>query len=109
MRSVTEKAIEKFTSFNSFRSGNTTVEHKAMLRNGKFPQGDHFIVLSLHGNEIAAIDSKDHSLYITDAGWATNTTKERLNGIPGVSIQQIKGSWYLNGKQWNGEWTKIAK
>lgn len=46
-------------------------------------------------------------LEITNAGWATNTTKERLNGIPGVSISQRKGIWYLNGKEWGGKFIKI--
>ena len=50
---------------------------------------------------------KDGELHITSAGWQTNTTKERLNGIPGVRIQQRNWTWYLNDKKWNGEWTKI--
>lgn len=107
MRLITEKMTDLFTSFNSCKMANTEVMHKAMLKNGKFPKGDHFIVLELHGHEIAAMDSKDHSLYITNAGWQTNTTKERLNGLPGVSIYQKKGKWYLNGNEWNGEWIQV--
>lgn len=36
-------------------------------------------------------------------GWATPPTKERLNALDGVSIQQKKGKWYLNGVEWSGE------
>ena len=40
-------------------------------------------------------------------GYKTNTTKERLNGIPGVCIQQKKGVWYLNGKEMLDGWNKV--
>lgn len=108
MKKVTQKAINSFNQFKDCKDGNTEVLHKAMLKNGKYPKGDHFIVMELHGNEIAAMDSRNHSLYITNAGWATNTTKERLNGLPNVSIKQKSGKWFLNGKEWSGEWIKIS-
>lgn len=108
MKKTTQQAADLFTSFNSGKVGsNTRVTHKAMLSNGKFPKGNHFIVLELFGNEIAAADSGDGSLYITNAGWKTATTKERLNGLPNVSISQIKGKWFLNGDEWNGEWILV--
>jgi hypothetical protein len=62
--------------------------------------------LKLFGNKIAAIES-DGRLWISNAGWDTKTTKERLNGLPGVSIQQKKGEWYLNGNQWDGNPTYV--
>jgi len=107
MRKITNQAAAAFTADTTFKGANTEVLHKAILRSGKFPMGDHFTVLELHGNEIAAKDSRDGSLWVTNAGWQTNTTKERLNGINGVSISQVKGVWYLNGKEWNGEWVKV--
>lgn len=67
----------------------------------------------LHGNCIAKkiVKSKDSGdtiissrIYISDAGWRTTTTKERLNGIPWVSICQKKGVWYLNGKELTSEY-----
>ncbi len=61
--------------------------------------------LYLHGNLIAT--KKGNTTKITNCGWKTNVTKERLNGLPNVKIQQIKGKWFLNGKEWNGELTKI--
>lgn len=61
--------------------------------------------LFLYGNAIA--EWRDDGLYITNAGWPTNTTKERLNGLRGVSINQSKGEWYLNGHKWDGAWVKV--
>ena len=56
--------------------------------------------LYLHGNRIAWHDG--NNIIITSAGWFSNTTKERLNGLPGVSVYQEKGDWYLNGELWDG-------
>jgi hypothetical protein len=35
------------------------------------------------------------------------TTKERLNGLTGISIQQVRGNWFLNGRAWDGEWINV--
>ena len=47
-------------------------------------------------------------LSISNAGWESNTTKERLNGLPGVSIRQKNWSWFLNGEEWDGNWKRIG-
>jgi len=45
---------------------------------------------------------------ITNAGWKSNVTKDRLNALPnGVSINQVRGEWFLNGNPWDGSWIKI--
>lgn len=62
--------------------------------------------LYLHGNEIARHSLRGR-LQITNAGWFSATTKERLNGLPGVSIFQKAGNWYLNGKEWDGSWVTV--
>lgn len=96
MRQVTENAVDAFLSKGKFKSKNTRVE---TVNNQSF--------MYLHDNLIARIDYND-DLYITDAGWATNTTKERLNALPGVSICQKNFDWYLNGQKWTGEETRIG-
>ena len=63
-------------------------------------------VLYLHGNAIARF-TEDGDLEISNAGWTSNTTKERLNGLRGVSIHQRNFQWFLNDVHWNGDWTKI--
>lgn len=62
--------------------------------------------MRLHGNAIAY--STDGGIYISNGGWSSNTTKERLNGLTGVHIQQKDFVWYLNGEEWNGDWIKIG-
>jgi hypothetical protein len=47
-------------------------------------------------------------LSVSNAGWASNTTKERLNGLPHVRVHQRNWNWYLNGNEWNGEWTRVG-
>jgi hypothetical protein len=61
--------------------------------------------LWLFGNKIA--EWREDGIWITNAGWQSKTTKERLNGLTGVSIQQRAGSWYINGNFWGGEWTSV--
>ena len=60
-------------------------------------------VLLLHDNEIAyRYNDPQRTLSVTNCGWQSNTTKERLNGLDGVNIVQKNFVWYLNGKEWNG-------
>jgi Leucine-rich repeat (LRR) protein len=94
-RTITENAIEKFLNAETFKSSNTTVE---VLPN--------VTTLKLFNNEIAYY-SKANKLSITKCGWKSNTTKERLNGLPNVKIIQKAGKWFLNGAEWNGELIEI--
>jgi hypothetical protein len=96
MRKITKEAVNKFLSRESFRKSNMSVEES----NGVYK-------LKLHGNTIATIDELG-VLSVSNAGWASNTTKERLNGLPNVRIHQKNWNWYLNGNQWNGEWTRVG-
>jgi len=47
-------------------------------------------------------------LSVSNAGWASNTTKERLNGLPHVRVQQKNWNWFLNGVEWDGAWTRVG-
>ena len=92
MRTITEKAIKAFMNAEKFKSSNTSVE---VLPN--------VTILKLFNNAIAyRYNDPERTLSITNCGWQSNTTKERLNAIPNVNIKQIKGSWFLNNKEWNG-------
>jgi hypothetical protein len=93
MRSITLDACRAFMAAQPFKRSNTEV---VVLPN--------VTVLKLFGNEIAyRYNDPEKTLSITNCGWESSTTKERLNGIEGVRIHQRKGQWYLNGKEWNGE------
>jgi len=102
MRKITQDAIRAFTNMQPFKRGNTEV--KILKDEGSLKP--NFARLILHGNTIA---EKSHKgIQITSAGWKTNTTKERLNGLPNVNITQKDFVWYLNGHAWNGGWIKIT-
>jgi len=62
----------------------------------------HTAELYLHGHLIAKADH--NGLQITNAGYFTRTTKERLNGLPNVHIVQKNFQWYMNGLKWDGQW-----
>lgn len=99
MRKVTQQSINAFLNATSFKSGNTEIE---VLPN--------VTKMILHGNVIAYLyNDPEKTLSITNCGWESNVTKERLNGIPGVSIQQKKNIWYLNGQKWDGKLIDVKR
>ena len=95
MRKITIEACSAFQRWWNFKKGNTEVirYHDKME-------------MKLHGNLIAYSDIT--GTYISNGGWSSNTTKERLNGLKGVHIQQKDFVWYLNGDAWNGDWIRIG-
>jgi hypothetical protein len=84
MRQIDRKAKEAFCAWEEFKLSNTEVR----LLNGK----PH---MYLHGNCIAKRD-ENGDLLISHCGWETNTTRSRLNALPGVRISSYKGSFVLN-------------
>ena len=93
MRQITNDSINAFMNAKPFSRQNMIVE---VLPN--------VTILKLHNNAIAyRYNDPERTLSITNCGWFTNTTKERLNALPNVNIYQKNWNWYLNGKEWNGE------
>ncbi len=93
MRKITEQSVNAFMNAKKFSKDNMSVE---VLPN--------VTILKLHNNAIAyRYNDPKQTLSITNCGWFSNTTKERLNALPNVSICQKNWNWYLNGKEWNGE------
>ena len=88
MRKVTRIIGEAFFSGKAKASGNTCTDAKSVW---------------LHGNKIAEKDEHGN-LLITNAGFETNVTKERLNGLlqlgvfrfPVPRIFQKNFTWYLS-------------
>lgn len=97
MRNITRNAIECLIEGTPFSKDNTKV---VITKNRE--EGD---TLYLHGNPIIKI--KSDGVWITTCGWDTITTKERLNGLRGVSVYHYKKVLHLNGEPWNGDWTKV--
>jgi len=93
MRTITQNSVNAFLNAQSFKSGNTSVEVEPNVT-----------ILKLHGNPIAYLyNNPEKTLSITNCGWWTNTTKERLNAIPNVRIVQKRRVWYLNNIEWDGK------
>jgi hypothetical protein len=66
----------------------------------------HDGLMYLHGNLIAKYNDMGR-LEISNCGWFSPTTKERLNGLKGVSIEQKDFQWFLNGKLWDGSMIEV--
>lgn len=96
MRKITSESVSAFLSEKEFGSSNTVVSVNI-----------HTTELRLHGNLIASKVNGGKFISISNCGWFSNTTKERLNALPNVFIQQKKGEWFLNGEKWNGKLTEI--
>jgi hypothetical protein len=96
-RKVTDEVAAAFLAGKPKKVANTHTDGKSFF---------------FHGNEIAKIE--DGQLSITNAGWATRTTHERLNGIlqmAGLDAHtSLKGKEsMLNDEPWDGSWTKVGK
>ena len=90
MRKITQQSVKNFIDGVPFKKSNMSVTKEGTI-----------YYLKLHGNKIAA-RLEDGRMWISNAGWDTPTTKERLNGLPGVNIIQRNWNWILNGMQWDG-------
>lgn len=86
MRQITKEAVDAFLNGRYYKKSNMEVAGGNMY---------------LHDNKIAWFD-KNHQLWISNCGWQSNTTKERLNALPNVHIIQRNYHWYLNGVDWGG-------
>lgn len=90
MRKITREIVNAFQNSRSLTIGNSRTNGESLW---------------LFGNKIAEI--KRDGLWITNAGWKSVTTKERLNGLSGVNIQQVRGKWFLNENEWDGTWVNV--
>ena len=103
MRKITELSVEKFVNDENFKRGNMEVRY----------QYDCSLIpttrMYLHGNCIAI--KRYGKISITNAGWFSVTTKERLNGILeyfGKSkIYQKNWNWFLDESEWDGELKEV--
>ena len=95
-KKITEESIRKFLDGVPFKKQNMEVTREGTI-----------YYLKLWNNKIAAIQNGE--MWISNAGWFSKTTKERLNALPGVRIQQLKSIWYLNGSRWDGTPISIGK
>ena len=93
MRKVTEKMCEAFYNGRKSKITNTYCDGNAIY---------------LHGYMI--IERREDGVYITNAGWNTRTTNDRLNGlcrVYNVNVYHKNGQLMLNDNEWDGKWIKI--
>ena len=104
MRQITRDAGQAIHNRQPFKRGNTTV--KVDGRSAKMRLHGHVIAEFVYTGKIHYDWNgpyyEDYHYSIDSCGYMTHTTKERLNGIPGIQVVQRKGVWYLNGKEWDG-------
>jgi hypothetical protein len=98
MRKITQQSVNAFLSGQKFNNSNTAVTVRRPIETVR-----EIVRLELHGNVIATRIQDSPLFTINACGWFTNTTKERLNALPNVSIKQKAGVWYLNGEAWDGK------
>mgnify|MGYP007047374397 CR=1 FL=1 len=102
MRLITQESVTAFLNAKKFNKSNMSVE---VLPN--------VTKLKYQGNAIAyKYNDPNKTIAITNCGWESNTTKERLNGVIqavglNYGLVQKNWIWYLDGKQWDGSLTKI--
>lgn len=89
-KKITQESVSAFLDCRPFKKSNMSVVREGTI-----------YYLKLYGNKIAALEA-DGRMWVSNAGWKSNTTKERLNGLPGVRVNQENWDWYLNGQVWDG-------
>ena len=90
MKAISKKTAYALLNYNKTKTGNTIVWQDS--------EGSH---MSLFGNKIAWV-TLDGSLYVTDCGWVTPTTRDRLSAVLGLPLSIRKGAWVLDGQPWDG-------
>lgn len=109
MRKITKAMTAAFMSGVALKMDNTEVTK------GYHTCAGHRVdcwKMFLFGNEIARRYTSIAGVEfveVSNAGWTSATTKDRLNGIPGVSINQKARVWYLNGCEWDGSWVCVSE
>ena len=106
MRKITSQSVDAFVNGYRFNRGNTTVSGCGATEIRK-------CYLMLHNNLIAKKEVQTNTLTISDCGWQTDTTKERLNGVLsrltfGWGLFQNRGEWFLTNDEETVQWTGSA-
>lgn len=90
MRQITQQIVNAFQNSRSLTIGNSRTNGESLW---------------LFNNKIAEI--RRDGLWVSNGGWNSKTTKERLNGILGVNVRQQRGVWLLNDRVWDGRWVNV--
>lgn len=91
MRQITRDIVDAFQNSRSLKIGNSRTNGESLW---------------LFDNKIAEI--RRDGLWITNAGWDSRTTYERLNGLSGVHVRKQRGTLLLNDRVWDGRWVHVG-
>jgi uracil-DNA glycosylase len=89
MRKVTEEMVKAFSKNKNYKNKNTVVS-----------VGEEETAVLLHGNMIAYREHKTGNVYISNRGYDTTVTKERLNAIIASEIGSANGYIFQRNFQW---------
>lgn len=91
MRKITKEIAAAFNAGKSKSVDNTSTDGEAIF---------------LHGRKI--VERRADGIYVSLGGYGySRTTQERLK--PFAYVSRAKGETYLDGDEWNGEWTKAER
>jgi phage-related protein len=99
-KKISVDAAQAFNDERNFKRSNTEVT-VSITPDGSVKETRLFLSGNLIATKINGV------VEVSNAGWFSVTTKDRLNALDEVSIHQSKGEWFLNEEKWNGNWTKI--
>lgn len=90
MRQITRKIVLAFERRQALKIDNSRTDGTSLW---------------LFDNKIA--EWRGDGLWITNAGWDSRTTNERLNGLTGVHVRKQRGTLLLNDRVWDGRWVHV--
>ena len=90
MRQITQDIVNAFQNSRSLRIDNSRTDGESLW---------------LFENKISEI--RRDGLWISNAGWDSRTTNERLNGLSGVHVRKQRGTLLLNDRVWDGGWVNV--
>ncbi len=101
MRKIPQESVDAFLSGDNLNKANMQIHTRG-----------HYVYMNLHGNSIARRNLDTGSIYISNAGWETVTTKERLNGLLNTlgkkRIFQHKFEWFIGTREFPyDEWMMV--
>ena len=91
MRQIEREMLQAITEKRNWRNNNTEVKHDSESGLSQ---------IFLHGHNIAEYGHGDMSLSVNNCGYATNTTKSRLNVLINFVADPTKNGIYQKNWEW---------
>ena len=89
MRKIERQMLQAIVDDKDWSKDNTRVE-----------SGFHYANVYLHGHKIAEYNRTDMTLKVNNCGYATNTTKSRLNALINFVCDPTKNGIFQKNWEW---------